>query len=137
MPDVAVGTDCGRKELGKRRIKGRGAVSSPTRFSTESIQIPIISVTPKDEINFEGSVPVISLSAMDSDVSDTVSVDAQSIRDEEVPGPQSRRRLVIMLIENRSVLADGTQLDEMFGEDVSDGNDAMGGQSDAEVGGQF
>ena len=63
-----------------------------------------------------------------------MSVDAQSIRDEEVPGPQSRPRLVIMGIENRSDLADGTQLDEMSGEDVSDGDDAMAGQSNVEVG---
>ena len=62
-----------------------------------------------------------------------MSVDAQSIRD-EVPGPQSRRRLVIMGIENHSDLAGGTQLEEMSGEDVSDGDDAMAGQSDVEVG---
>ena len=48
--------------------------------------------TIEDEINLERSVPVIPLREMDSDVSDTVSVDAQSIRDDEVPGPQSRRR---------------------------------------------
>ena len=34
-----------------------------------------------DESNLERSVPVISLIEMDSDLSDTVSVDAQSIRD--------------------------------------------------------
>ena len=80
------------------------AVSSPTRFSTwfDSDSDDDVRDTIEDEINLERSVPVIPLREMDSDVSDTVSVDAQSIRDDEVPGPQSRRRLVIMAIEHHS-----------------------------------
>ena len=50
----------------------------------------------RDTMDPEPSVPVISLTEMDTDVSDTTSIDAVSDRDDEVPGLQGRRRLVIM-----------------------------------------
>ena len=73
----------------RRAFPRTRAVSSPTRFSTsfDSVSDDDVRDTMEDESNLERSVPVISLTEMDTDVSDTVAVGAQSIRDEEVPGP--------------------------------------------------
>ena len=64
---------------------------------------------------------------MDTDVSDTISID-------EVPGLQGKRRFVIMGVENHSDPIGRTQLDEISGE-VFDGDmvDDREGQSDLEV----
>ena len=43
--------------------------------------------------------------------------------DEFVPGPQGKRRLVIMGVENHTDPTGGTKFDEMSGDDVSDGDD--------------
>ena len=65
----------------------------------------------------------------------TTSVDAVSDKDDEVPGLQGRRRLVIMGVVNHSDPIGRTQLDEMSGEAVFDGDmvDDREGQSNLEV----
>ena len=73
---------------------------------------------------------------MDTDVPDTASVDTVSNRDDEVPGPQERRRLVIMGVESRLVdLLVENQVEERSPQDASDGEsvDDIGGLSDVEV----
>ena len=89
-----------------------------------------------DDCNPGVPVPVIPLVEMDTDVPDTASVDTVSNRDDEVPGPQERRRLVIIGVESRIVDCPvGNQAEERLPQDASDGEsvDNIGGHSDVLV----
>ena len=122
------------KNPGPPRLLWRTDRERLTRFNTlvDTDSDDVVRDTMADESNPEPSVPVISLTEMDTDVSDTTSVDTVY---DEVPGLQGRRRLVIMGVENRSDPIGRTQLDEVSGEAVLDGDmvDDREGQSDLEV----
>ena len=69
-------------------------------------------------------------------MSDTASVVTVSNRDDEVPGPQERRRLFIMGVESRTAdLLVGNQVEERSPQDASDveSGDDIGGHSYVEV----